>query len=197
MIGSLGDMEKVQYTQAAGAMASTAVGAAATTGLLASSAAGPIGLAIAGTVIGLSLLFGRKGGQQKITASNNANEIEPYMQQNLANYMASPRTISDKGIGLDNYDYLWNQFVSIINSQDLGDAGRRGIEERGRNGRPPWGKNWFELYRDPIEQDTPTNTGVSLVNSIMGSGGGIDLTKVLSIGALVVGGLLLFSGERK
>lgn len=181
--GGLGDAEKVQYTQAAGAVTTSAVGAAATAGLIGASAAGPIGLAIFGVVTGLSLLFGRKGPQQKIQSSNDVNQYEPYFQANLASFQAGSISKTD---ALATFDALWAQLVKDLSNPALGEPGQRAIQERGPNGTPSWGKNWFQLYRDPIS-NAPDATGGLLPSSP----GGIPITEWLIPAGLVFAAMVL------
>jgi hypothetical protein len=97
----------------------------------------------------------------KVKASNTANEIEPYMAQNRDAYLAGDRSLTSQANGLATFDALWNQFVQLESDPALGEAGKRGIQERGPTGTPSWGKNWFQLYREPIANDKAISAGVA------------------------------------
>jgi hypothetical protein len=107
-----------------------------------------VGTAVAGVAVALSLIFGRKGPRQKEEASRIADDAEQQLQANVRAYLGGPRTAESQAAALANFDYAWSQLVAIW--QQLGEPGERAIRERGRDGRPAWGPNWFELYRDPI-----------------------------------------------
>lgn len=92
-------------------------------------------------------------GQTCVLATQVVDQIEPALKANLDAYLNGPRTIADQTAALNAFDYAWSQVVQACSSPQLGDAGKRCISERGPGGRPSWGKNWFELYRDPIAHD--------------------------------------------
>lgn len=111
-------------------------------------------------ILGLTLLAGAlfKPDLKKIQASNDANQVEPYLKANLDQYLSGPRTTAAQQQAIQNFNQGWSQLVSQCSDPKLGDAGRRCISDRDRDGRPSWGKNWFELYLDPIANDTPVDS---------------------------------------
>jgi hypothetical protein len=143
------------YTATGGAVfAATLPGLTQATGPLAAFG-GPVGLAISGGLMAATYLIGRwrKNQQQKVASTQVVNEAEPYLQQNLAAYLASSRTTSEQQQALQNFYTIWNQVVARCNEVG-GSAGERCIEDRQEGSNPPWGgENWFERYLDPIRQD--------------------------------------------
>lgn len=137
--------------------------------------------AIAGAVVSLFL---RKGPEQKIQATADVNLFEPYFQANLATFQAGQVSKAD---ALQTFDTLWGKLVEALNVPALGEPGQRAIQERGRNGMPPWGQNWFQLYRDPIEQAADPTGGLLPL-----APGGVSLTNWLIPAALIVGALVVF-----
>lgn len=158
-------------------IASIAATGAATTGALltalqVSAMAGPIGAAIAGLIgvgIGIANLF--KGcGQTCVAATNIANQLETYWQQNLDHYMQAPvHYASMQAAALNNFDTGWNALYKACSDPALGAAGQRCISERQRGGASPWccnsptsvnvgngmctGCDAFADFRDPIAND--------------------------------------------
>jgi len=147
----LGDVEQAQYTKLAVSGAQTAISGAATLHLLSAGVAGPIGLAIAGVGIALTMLFSRKGPQQKIETTKIVNEAEPILRDNRDLYLSGPRDQNSYQAALDNFDYTWGQVVSLCSNPNYGDPGQRCISDRQRGGQ--W--DWFSYYRDPITQNPP------------------------------------------
>lgn len=122
----------------------------------------PISKAVLLAAAGLTSLVGRlfRGcGASCIAATQVVDQVEPALKQNVLGYLEGPRTMADQRHALAAFDYAWSEVVRACSNPALGDAGRRCISERDRGGRPSWGANWFELYRDPIANDTPTDTG--------------------------------------
>jgi hypothetical protein len=155
------------------------------------AAGGPVGIAISAGIAAVSLVIGlirsRKGPQQKVATTQIVNQLEPVLQENLASYLAGPRTVVDLQAALANFDSAWAWLVSSQacgNIVELGDPGRRCIEDRNHGGQ----FDWFRAYRDPIATDQPVTTTVtSLVSSVTSSGSGILL---LAVACLVMGVLL-------
>lgn len=136
----------------------SAAGTGASAGAIVSSSAmaGPIGAAIGAGVAGVVLLIAhfKRVGQQKVAATDIVNAVEPYMQQNLAAYLASNRTQSENAASQDNFRTLWDIVVQKCSDPSLGSAGERCINERREGGVAPWGRNWFQMYLDPIRNDS-------------------------------------------
>ncbi len=142
---------------------STAGGGGST--LATSAIAGPIGLAIGAAVTALQIWWSRSrlAGQRRITATEIVNQVEPVLQQNMAEYLGrSDRSKSLQAEALNNFDVMWQVVVEACGVSELGQAGRRCISDRQRGGQ----FKWFERYRDPIARDS---TGVvsSVVASIL------------------------------
>jgi uncharacterized protein YozE (UPF0346 family) len=141
-------------------------------------------------MIGLQLLFSRKGPEQKRKATQIANEAEVELQRNLDAYMKGPRTRADQQAALAVFDYAWAQFTAYSQDPALGEPGQRAVRERGPGGQVPGTNgNWFVWYRDPIANDQPTETTASsLLQSATSSGGSAIL--LLAVALLAVGVLL-------
>ena len=158
-------------------IASIAATGAATTGALLASLggialAGPIGAAVAGLIavgVGIASLF--KGcGQTCVEATNIANQLETYWQQNRDNYLNSPvHYYSMQQAALNNFDTGWAALYKACSDPSLGAAGQRCISERQRGGSSAWccnapvhtsvgngmctGCDAFADLRDPIAND--------------------------------------------
>ena len=109
-----------------------------------------IGPIIAGVTFGLSKLLGRKGPRQKVATTLIVDKVEPLLKQNLDGYMSGPRNASSQQQALANFDAGWTYVVDRCMIPEMGDPGRRCVEERQAGGR--W--DWFARYRDPIANDT-------------------------------------------
>jgi len=163
----IGDVEQAKYTQLAVKGATTAVSGAASAGLLSGSVAGPIGLAIAGVGIALSMLFSRRGPQQKIETTAIVNEAEPILRDNRDLYLAGPRDEISYQAALDNFDYTWGQVVKLCSDPKEGEPGQRCVTDRQRGSTK--GYDWFALYRDPIAHAEPVSVA-DTVSSFFDSG---------------------------
>ena len=104
--------------------------------------------AIAGVQLAMQLLRNRRGPQQKLRASQFADEAERLLQQNLHAFQLAPQTLVNQRAALETFDGAWDELRSLCSDPDLGDPGRRCVSERDRGGR--W--DWFALYREPIAQ---------------------------------------------
>lgn len=99
------------------------------------SLAGPIGAAVGAAVaIGVALAKIFSGcGQTCVAATAIANQIEPYLAQNVTNYIHTPvRFKSFQAAALNNFDFAWNALVKACSDPNLGDAGQRCITDRQR-----------------------------------------------------------------
>jgi hypothetical protein len=197
-----------------------AAGAAATgmiIGVLAAiPVAGPIAAAIAGIGVAIANLFGGCG-QTCVRATQIANQVEEYLQQNLSAYMSAPvRYQSLQLAALNNVDTAMVAMRQACGDPGLGPAGQRCISERLVKGGPaPWcpnpggvGCDWITLYRDPIAKDSavvadPSATsaagGGSLLRSVgidpSSTVGGVKIADLLLPAALILGALLIPSQE--
>lgn len=180
----IGDAAKATHTVAIAGEAATQVLPAVTSAAWAVPVAGA---AVAGVTLALSLIFGRKGPKQKQEASRIADEAEQQLRANVEAYFSGPRTPESRAAALANFDYAWSELVAMW--EQLGEPGRRAIAERGSGGRPAWGLNWFELYRDPIALDTgPAQSAVLAMPAAQGNA----LHPALLLGgAALIGALVL------
>jgi len=169
-----------------------------------------IGGIVAGVALALTAWFNRKGPRQKVATTEIVNELEPYLQQNLAGYQAGPHTVSSQAQALANFDAVWQALADNCRIEEMGDPGVRCVEDRDA-GSCQWkdsaGKcwNWFSGYRDPIANDPnvkpdPTfdSTAGALIDSVTGEvfqSGGSGLGWLLAGGAVLV--LALSMGDRK
>jgi hypothetical protein len=139
-----------------------------------------IGVAVAAVTLVLGLLFSRKGPKQKVATTAIANKVEPALQQNLAGYLAGPRTVSSQAQALANFDAGWAYLVEYCDCSEMGDPGKKCVSDR-QSGACTWKAspgawnqdasgvwkwtpagaagsgtacwNWFVGYRDPIASD--------------------------------------------
>ena len=209
--------DAAQAASIGGTLASGGVAVAVPAGLItagtASLAIPIIGVGVA-AVIGAIAIWKNSGcGQTCIITGDDANKIEPYLQQNLAGYFAGPRTVASQQAALANFDYFWSYLEQACGNTALGNAGKRCISDRQAGacvwkqtasgaasypGVPAEGAcwNWFNGYRSPIENDpgvvqgSPTlNDVISQVAGVQSSipmVGGLDLTSLLIPAALLL-----------
>jgi hypothetical protein len=139
-----------------------------------------IGVGVAAVTLVLGLLFSRKGPKQKVATTAVANRVEPALQQNLAGYLAGPRTVSSQAQALANFDAGWRYLVEYCDCPEMGDPGKACVSDR-QSGACTWKAspgswnqdtggnwkwtpagsagsgsacwNWFAGYRDPIAND--------------------------------------------
>jgi hypothetical protein len=149
-----------------------------------------IGAAVAGITLALMAIFSRKGPKQKLATTEIANQVEKIMQDNVAAYLAGPRTLSSQAQALANFDAAWEYLAGPegCGSPEMGDPGLRCIFERQPVGTctqaqadaahealSDCGKYPFFNARDPIANDpnvVPDPTLMSetgdLIDSITG-----------------------------
>lgn len=118
-------------------------------GLWGAAAIPVIGAAVVGVTLALSLIFSRKGPQQKVATTHVVDAVEPELKKNLDAYFAGPRTRSSQAQALQNFDAGWQYVLENCGKAEMGEPGQRCISERGPGGRFPW----FAWYRDPIAND--------------------------------------------
>lgn len=169
-------------SQTAGTAASVG---SATAGLLV--AAGAIqAVPIAGQIAGAALVVTAiiasmfKGcGSSCILTTNEVNQVEPYMQQNLAQYLAAPVSAATQQEALANFSQLWQGVLAYCQQPSMAQAGKNCISDRqqgscayktspggwqqnngvwtyqypGPNGSGSSCWNWFVGYHDPIAND--------------------------------------------
>jgi hypothetical protein len=142
------------------AQGSVQAGGAIAAGLVPVAMIPIVGAAVAGVALALSLIFNRKGPQQKVASTQIVNDVEPLLRENVDAYLNGPRTASSQAYALASFDSAW-AFVAGpegCGNPALGTPGQRCISERQRGGSAPWcptgtGCDWFTLYRDPIALD--------------------------------------------
>ena len=171
-----------------------------------------VGVGVAAVIAAIYLIKNSGCGQTCIVTADDANKIEPYLQQNIAGYFAGPRTVASQQAALANFDYFWSYLEQACGNAALGNAGKRCISDRQAGacvwrqtaagaasypGVPAEGAcwNWFSGYRDPIANDTGVVQGSATLDDVISqvSGaqssipllGGIDLTTLLIPAALL------------
>jgi hypothetical protein len=206
-------------------IAATAAQGAATTGAIltglahmgvisaAFGPAAPIAAAVAGLVaVGLAIANQFQGcGQTCIAATQIANKVAIYWQQNLDTYMNAPVHFKSMQVAaLNNFDFGWAAMVKACSDPALGDAGVRCISERQRGGASAWccnsptavhvsdgmctGCDAFADFRDPIANDPHVvpdpPEAVAAANALGVNIGGTSFPLPVLLAA---GGLLLFT----
>lgn len=173
---------QISSPQSIASIAST--GASVTTSLLIALGTAPtiVGPIIAGAIAVANILVGVfKGcGSTCTEASDIANQVEPALQQNLANYLAAPvHYASLQAAFLNNFTTAWSALTQACGNPQLMSAGQNCISERqqgscsykttpggwqqtngvwtyvypGANGSGSTCWNWFVGYHDPIAND--------------------------------------------
>jgi hypothetical protein len=190
-----------------GVTKSQAGGAAASAGLLTAGLLDPepISKAFLLAAAGLSSLVAQAFsgcGSTCTQATQIVNQIEPYLKQNVANYLAvgTPRPKSVQQSALNVFNGAWQNVLTSCGNPSLGDAGTRCISDRNRGGK--W--DWFSYYYDPIANDanvfddslgttmssTVGNFATGIVSSL--TSGSSWLVPALLVG---VGALFIFGGR--
>jgi len=157
-----------------GQVAGATVGTLATTILSTSAIGGPVGIAIGAGIAAISTLLAVAGvgegcGQSCITASNNANQIEQQMKDNLAAFQAGA---IDQATALANYSILWNAYKQMCEQVNPGggcitDRQAGACKWKDASGQC-W--NWDIGYRAPIAARAPQGTApTASITSIVGS----------------------------
>jgi hypothetical protein len=156
-----------------------------------------VGVAIAGITMALTLLFSRKGPRQREVATEEVNQVIKLMQDNLAAYMAGPRTKESQLVALANFDQAWAWLESDqgCGNPELGAPGRVCLAERRRGASAPWcptgtGCDPFTTLRDPIAND-PQPEAVSMVAA--SSLPGLSTAGNSSFNVLALAGLALIA----
>lgn len=166
-LGYLGDATTSDVGSAvsvagAGLAIASAAGLTATiAGLSVIPIAGPI-LAVGALIF--SLFHDSQSGQQKVLTTEEVNKVEPYMQQNVNAWKALPsgeKTPQAQQAALNNFDQLWAGVVQYCSNSQLGDPGKRCIDDRSGTRNGGNGKyDWFAYYRDDIANDPQVQANV-------------------------------------
>lgn len=210
----MGDLLSPALSTAAGTLstiASTGAMTASTAGAGAGAAAAgaaslatmgiTAGLAIAGIGIQAWISSARLRGQQKIGATNIANQVEYKLKELQSAYNASAKTYEDWAYAKQQQQALYDYLMSpngCGNSQ-LGSAGQRCIDERiGESAKYPW-QTWYDLGPVPTvhAQVTGGGAGASVLDSGVALPGVGSVPIVLIIAAaLLIAGLSMSGGSR-
>lgn len=118
-------------------------------------------------------------GSTCILTTNEVNQVEPYLQQNLSEYLAAPVSAATQQEALNNFNQLWQGVVTYCSQPSMSSAGKNCISDReqgscayktspggwqqtngvwnyvypGANGSGSTCWNWFVGYHDPIAND--------------------------------------------
>ena len=206
-------------------------GTSTTISTIAGSLSGPVSLIpVAGPAIAAALQitaviasFFKGCGSTCTLTSNEVNQVEPYMQQNLAQYLAAPVSAATQQEGLNNFNQLWQGVVNYCSQPSMASAGKACITDRqsgscayktspggwqqtngvwtyvnpGANGSGSTCWNWFVGYHDPIANDPRVAAASSPATSSTSSGtsalANLNLGSFLFPGLLIGGGLILAS----
>lgn len=191
-------------------------------GLTAAQAIPIIGAAMAGLIIGIQAILNSGCGQTCIVTSQWANAASALLEQNIQAYFGNPapRSAEQKAQALANFDAIWNKLVQLCSQPGLSTAGQNCIADRQAGackwhqtgqpefpGQPTYGAcwNWFNSFRDPIDQDPAVVTQTTIdpqgVISQLGTtgstsiGGGIDTGTLALIGAAALMGIALMGSN--
>jgi hypothetical protein len=114
------------------------------------AAAVPIaGAVIAVGVLVFSFLHNTRGLQQDAETTSIVNQAQTLMQQNLAAWRASNKSLATQAQAQKNFDDLWSQVTTFCGNPNEGSPGQRCISERTRGGI----YDYFAAYRDTITND--------------------------------------------
>jgi hypothetical protein len=141
-------------TIASTGVASIAALAAPSVGLITLSTTLAAAIPIAGALIGVgvliySLLHNSRGLQQNDETSRMAEKAIAYMQQNLAAWNGSNKSLANQVQALANFDNAWEALKNFCLNGNEGDPGQRCVSERQRGGK----YDCFVTLRDPIAND--------------------------------------------
>lgn len=176
-------------------------------------AAGPWGLAVAGAVVGISLLAGKIGhlitgcGDVCVQATQVVNQAQDYVQEIIDLYWKTPvRTKSYQAWVLGQLNQIFAQVQEMLSR--LGPVGEKSLKERfTRGGGAPWCAannlsigpgcgGWWDKAYDPVANDAgvvddsdPITTGAAAVAQTLGIPANYALPALAA--ALVLTGVLL------
>ncbi len=215
-VGSIASAATTAALSATSAASIAAGGTGAILGMAPTLAIPIIGAAIMGVTLAIVVLLNSGCGQTCIVTSNWANQAADALQQNIAAYFAlpAPRSVEAKAQALANFDNIWNYLYNQCNNPQLGGAGVNCINDRKRGackwhqsgnpefpGQPATGQcwNWFNSYRDPIENDPAvvTQNTLNLFGGNTGTGttaGTGTATTPISLAGMDASTLVLIAG---
>jgi hypothetical protein len=127
-----------------------------------------VGPAVAAVTLALSLLFGGgKSGALKEASTHVVDDLENNpkygLRQNLAAYMAGPRTRASQAFALQNAESImaYLRSTSGCGASSLEDAGRNCIADRERGGKLDWYAIWYDpIANDPNVIDNPASDAI-------------------------------------
>jgi hypothetical protein len=187
------------------AVAAVGASGAVTAGTAMAAAIPIIGVAIAGVMIALTLIFNRKGPKQKVATTEIVNKVEPLLKENLDAYMALPvHYQSAQTAALANFDAGWQYVVQSCNIPEMGAPGVRCTADRQPGGQ--W--DWFSYYHDPIASDpnvVPDPQVDSVTGEVLGENGGMSIggmtfsnnTVLMAAGGLLLVAMVAGGGSSK
>lgn len=150
------------------AASSTAVGGSGMfLGMTVTTAIPVIGAVVAGVTLALIAIFSRKGPKQRVATTQIVNKVEPLLQQNLAGYMAGPRTVTSQAQALENFKAGWQYVVDNCDVPVMGNPGKACVADRQRGGQ--W--DWFSYYYDPIANDPEVRSDAAAILGASTDGG--------------------------
>ena len=178
-------------------------------------AAIPIAGQIAVAVLAITAVVAQffKGcGNTCILTTQEVNQVEPYMQQNLQQYLAAPVSAATQQEALNNFNQLWQGVVNYCSQPSMASAGKNCISDRqsgscaykttpggwqqtngtwsyvypGANGSGSTCWNWFVGYHDPIANDPRVALAASAPSSVAA---GSPVASVESAVSSITGGL--------
>jgi hypothetical protein len=141
-------------TIASTGVASIAALAAPSVGLITLSATMAAAIPIAGALIGVgvliySLLHNSRGLQQNVETTQVVEKAIKYMQDNMAAWNASNKSLANQVQALSNFDQAWEALRNFCLNGNEGPPGERCVSERQRGGK----YDCFVTLRDPIAND--------------------------------------------
>jgi hypothetical protein len=148
-----------------------------------------IGPIVVGVTLGLTALFSRKGPRQKLATTAIVDQVEPLLQENVQGYLSGPRTQTSQAQAIQNFYAGWQWVLDHCAIPEMGDPGVRCVTERQEGARPAWGQNWFQLYLDPIRNDTQVKSDLVAATGSIGETFGISTPAGGGLMETTVGGL--------
>ena len=138
----------------------------------------------------------RKGPGQKIATTKIVNDAEPILKDNLAVFLAGPKTQEDKDYALAVFNTIWKGVLDACGNPQFGNPGHACIDDRQRGGK--W--DWFGYYYDPIANTPPVKTQTEVLGSYVSDLAGMfslsgDTTNLPLVAGLGLIGIAIFMGD--
>jgi hypothetical protein len=193
-----------------------------------SSSSSPLGTAssvigIVGGLLGITAviekLFSGCGASCTLTTTE-VNQVEPYLQQNLSEYLAAPVSAATQQEALSNFNTLWQGVVTYCQQPSMSTAGANCIADRqegacayktspggwqqtngvwnyvypGANGSGSTCWNWFVGYHDPIAND-PRVAAAASSSSVTSAGTSLaSALSTMNLSSLLLPAALIGAG---